>query len=215
MDAEPQASVAASPGGFQTSSRGRIPELDGLRGLAILLVVLFHFITYSYHGPSHTALSYFTKLFGLGWSGVDLFFVLSGFLIGGILLDVRESPRYFGTFYLRRIHRILPVYYVWILFYALIFCMPLGWFPATLEVSRSHLSVAPRYVFFLQNMAYQQGHFQWVWFAVTWSLAVEEQFYLIAPPLIRFLSNSRFAILSVAAVVFCPVLRGVVFVHLA
>src|ERR1700680_2156545 len=83
---------------------GRKPELDGVRGLAILLVMLSHFCVYLPLVPG-TLSSYFIRLNILSWSGVDLFFVLSGFLIGGILIDNRDSPRYFSTFYLRRFCR--------------------------------------------------------------------------------------------------------------
>lgn len=83
----------------------RIPELDGLRGLAILLVLFYHYI------ESSPVLPGFLSVAGrLTWSGVDLFFVLSGFLIGGILLNARESPNYFKAFYVRRAYRILPIY---------------------------------------------------------------------------------------------------------
>src|SRR5579863_2380246 len=82
----------------------RISELDGLRGMAILLVVLYHYLSWT-HG---TRMPWLKGIFAIGWSGVDLFFVLSGFLIGGILLDARESPNYFKTFYARRALRILP-----------------------------------------------------------------------------------------------------------
>src|ERR1700752_4838631 len=94
----------------------RIPELDGIRGLAIGLVVLFHYIDVaiplgarSIHGSA--ALFYLWLPTRLMWAGIDLFFVLSGVLIGGILLDNRSSPRYYSTFYARRIHRIFPLYY--------------------------------------------------------------------------------------------------------
>jgi peptidoglycan/LPS O-acetylase OafA/YrhL len=85
---------------------GRIPELDGIRGLAILLVLILHYIVEGL-GSSH---SFAAQALRLSWSGVDLFFVLSGFLIGGILLDAKQSDAYYRTFYLRRISRILPLY---------------------------------------------------------------------------------------------------------
>jgi peptidoglycan/LPS O-acetylase OafA/YrhL len=88
--------------------QGRIPALDGLRGVAILLVLLWHLAFDKI--PTSGPLSYLFALGRLSWSGVDLFFVLSGFLIGGILLDARDSSRYFKTFYLRRGFRILPLY---------------------------------------------------------------------------------------------------------
>ena len=90
----------------------RIPALDGLRGIAILLVLLRHAIfgVTSVQGlEAHSRLVSALLTAGqLSWSGVDLFFVLSGFLIGGILLDARPSLRYFQTFYIRRAYRILP-----------------------------------------------------------------------------------------------------------
>src|SRR5579863_5157152 len=104
----------------------RIPELDGLRGMAITLVVIFHSFYYAPPAGHHPAgflkgtFVFLERFFAAGWTGVDLFFVLSGFLIGGILLDVRTSPNYFKTFYLRRFYRIIPVYYVWIAIYLLV-----------------------------------------------------------------------------------------------
>ena len=94
--------------------QGRIPELDGLRGMAILLVLVGHYFAVPGTGAASLLNGYW---FRLGWTGVDLFFVLSGFLIGGILLDVRDSPNYFKTFYARRFFRIIPLYYAWILLY--------------------------------------------------------------------------------------------------
>ena len=74
---------------------GRIPELDGIRGLAILLVVAWHYVAVPLQ-PLPAPLAQLTwRSLRLAWSGVDLFFVLSGFLIGGILLDRRAAPRYF------------------------------------------------------------------------------------------------------------------------
>jgi peptidoglycan/LPS O-acetylase OafA/YrhL len=99
-----------------SSSNGkqaRIPELDGLRGFAILSVVSIHYF-YDPGAKLPRLLHYFQNLFALGWTGVDLFFVLSGFLIGGILLEARTSSNYFKTFYARRFFRIIPVYYLWI-----------------------------------------------------------------------------------------------------
>jgi peptidoglycan/LPS O-acetylase OafA/YrhL len=88
----------------------RIPELDGVRGLAIALVLIYH---YSGGGvPANKVLYYAVLPTHLMWSGVDLFFVLSGLLIGGILLDNRESPGYFPVFYARRVFRIFPIYYL-------------------------------------------------------------------------------------------------------
>ena len=98
----------------EKSSAGghRIPELDGIRGLAVVLVLIYHYAVIQV--PESRLLYYLSLPPHLMWSGVDLFFVLSGFLIGGILLDHRESRSYYRTFYARRIHRIFPLYYLMI-----------------------------------------------------------------------------------------------------
>ena len=90
----------------------RVKELDGLRALAILLVVAWHYI-----GIVGGAESTLWRIFVFGRSGVDLFFVLSGFLIGGILIDAKESRNFFRTFYIRRAFRILPVYLLLVVVY--------------------------------------------------------------------------------------------------
>src|SRR5436305_866561 len=87
----------------------RFPELDGLRGIAILLVVAYHYN--------------FAPFLG----GVDLFFVLSGFLLGGILLDKREAPNYFKAFYTRRFCRIFPLYFLCLLGFLILLPLTLGW----------------------------------------------------------------------------------------
>ena len=107
----------------------RIIEIDGLRGLAIFLVVIWH---YFYFGPApnHHSIGLLRNLYvsferciALGYTGVDLFFVLSGFLIGGILLDNQKSPSYFRTFYIRRFYRIIPIYYTWIVCYLVLMAL--------------------------------------------------------------------------------------------
>jgi peptidoglycan/LPS O-acetylase OafA/YrhL len=193
------------------SSSRRVPELDGLRGVAILQVVLFHYFSLSNFGARGGALGYCVKIFGLGWTGLDPFFVLSGFLIGGILLESLESPGFSQTFYLRRVHRILPVYFLWILLYVVILSLPAQWFPATLAVGDSSLSVVPKYLLFAQNPFFRQQHFQLLWFGATWSLAVEEQFYVIAPFLILFISARALKWPTVFTILLVPVVCSVVF----
>ena len=95
---------------------GFIPALDGLRGIAIILVMLHHF---TYYRPTSGIDALIGSVLFFFWTGVDLFFVLSGFLITGILLDTRGSERYFTTFYARRILRIFPLYYL-VLFLAFV-----------------------------------------------------------------------------------------------
>ena len=190
----------------------RIPELDGLRGTAILLVIVCHYIAPASNHSLGFWPSRILNAFAAGWSGVDLFFVLSGFLIGGILLDARDSPHYFRTFYMRRFYRILPIYYSWTLLFAVAVLIAVNFFPGRLPVASADLLRLPVQIFFLQNIFIAMPHFQWIWFVVTWSLAVEEQFYLIAPPLIRFLSLRRLATALVFAIALAPLLRYLLFV---
>jgi peptidoglycan/LPS O-acetylase OafA/YrhL len=217
MPALETTSSAVSVGQAKTrrvDSPGRIPELDGLRGLAILLVVICHYIGDAEHAQLGYWWHHFLSALSVGWSGVDLFFVLSGFLIGGILLDSRNSPRYFRTFYSRRAHRILPMYYTWVGLYAAIVAVGLYLVPGQLPVAARDLGVVPVYILFLQNMIYSPSAFQWNWLAVTWSLAVEEQFYLFAPPLIRMVAVRRLVYVLATMVCTAPVLRYLAFRHL-
>ncbi|MGB9467184.1 MAG: acyltransferase [Candidatus Acidiferrum sp.] len=195
-------------------SEGRIPELDGLRGLAILLVILCHYIANSQHASLGFWLHHLLSAFTVGWSGVDLFFVLSGFLIGGILLDARGSPSYFGTFYLRRVHRILPIYYAWLILYIGVVVGAVLFFHGRSSITGRDLAAVPYYFVFLQNVIYAPTPFQWEWLVVTWSLAVEEQFYLLAPPLIRFLSVRRLVIVLGTVICAAPLLRLFAFRYL-
>src|SRR5271169_4750825 len=111
-----------------TESPRRIPQLDGMRGLAILLVLIWHFVVVpTAAGPHHSVLARVILRVGLlTWSGVDLFFVLSGFLIGGILIEAKHSRNYFRTFYVRRAFRILPIYLLLVVVYLLIWSLASG-----------------------------------------------------------------------------------------
>lgn len=183
------------------SDRSRIPELDGLRGIAIGMVLFYHYFALTSRFAPGTTISYLLTPSRLSWSGVDLFFVLSGFLIGGILLDARESTNYFSAFYIRRFFRIIPLYLV-----CLVSMLLLS--PITIVGNRIHLThllysqfpIWP-YFTFLQNFwmakhesmgAYELGQ--------TWSLAVEEQFYLTLPLLIRVLPKRRLAAFLVTGI---------------
>ena len=189
----------------------RIPELDGLRGTAILLVFIAHYLGGAGHIQLRPWLRHLFAATNIGWSGVDLFFVLSGFLIGGILIDARDSPDYFRAFYMRRVHRILPIYYLWTLLYAGIVSAALLGAPSPFSLSPRDLLQIPFQLLFLQNMQFSLRPFQSAWFVVTWSLAVEEQFYIFAPPLIRFLSPRKLVYVLVSAIVAAPIFRFAVF----
>jgi peptidoglycan/LPS O-acetylase OafA/YrhL len=160
----------------------RLPELDGIRGLAILLVLVYH-VTRLYF-PADGPI-WIRQLLLFGWCGVDLFFVLSGFLIGGILLDTRRSPTAVKTFYGRRVCRIVPLYFV------VVIAMAIGdrLAPSTLTVNRDVPWIA--YGLYLQNVWMAlHGHFGMQGLAVTWSLALEEQFYLFLPLALRLFPPS-------------------------
>jgi peptidoglycan/LPS O-acetylase OafA/YrhL len=200
--------------GKKGMTQSRIPELDGLRGIAILLILCFHFLDVP-GGQLASPLSRFQSLFRMDWVGVDLFFVLSGFLIGGILLNVRKSPSYFRTFYIRRFFRIVPLYYVWIFGYVLLVAIAgnqLSRHEAT--APQFHMSLAMQF-FFVQNLAFDQNvGLAFAWFAATWSLAVEEQFYLVSPFLVRFLSTRSLTIVLGSAVLAAPFIRFYVRSHM-
>lgn len=148
-----------------------IPELQGLRGLAVLGVVLYHC-----HPRLQGTWLYAGSLWG--WAGVNLFFVLSGVLITSILLEARERPRYFRNFYTRRALRIWPVYVL-----VLVVCYANApWFIG-LPVFAA-IKTAPwwAYVLLLQNLLH------WAMppaIAQTWSLAIEEQYYFLWAPVVR------------------------------
>jgi peptidoglycan/LPS O-acetylase OafA/YrhL len=182
------------------SSLGRIPELDGIRGLAILMVLIYHCA--NFEPAKHSFAYYLLAPRALMWSGVDLFFVLSGFLIGGILMDSKNSPTYYPTFYLRRIHRIFPLYYLMIsLFMAGSLLFP-GSFLFT-----SRMPTWP-YPFFFQNIGFGFTGAA-VSVGVTWSLAVEEQFYLLLPLAVRTLSRRAIFIVAIVCIASAPILRTI------
>jgi peptidoglycan/LPS O-acetylase OafA/YrhL len=210
------AAVALAPAGNTANFRsdreagltalpGRIPALDGLRGIAILLVLMWH-------GPAGFTfqskfLSAWKPALSLTWSGVDLFFVLSGFLIGGILLDARESPRYFQTFYIRRAYRILPLYAA-VIAASLLWPIPFRLWKEGFGPVVSAPVPFGAFVIFGQNfwMAYF-GTFGSAATAVTWSLAIEEQFYLTCPVLVRKFSRLALFLVLTGVVIGAPLLR--------
>ncbi len=202
-------SVAASRDTAPSNSVSkRIPELDGLRGLAIFLVILCHYIGDSPHGARHTWSSRLGSFLAQGAVGVDLFFVLSGFLIGGILLNSRSSSRYYKTFYLRRFHRIIPLYYSWITLFGFISLTAMKFGGSAGTEFRTAIPFWTYFVF-LQNYFSGSTFVQSFWLIPTWSLAVEEQFYLVAPPLVRNLSRKALAILMAAIIPLCLLLRTI------
>jgi peptidoglycan/LPS O-acetylase OafA/YrhL len=174
------------------NGQARIPELDGLRGIAIGLVLFYHYFFLTSHARLGSLLSRLLALGRLSWSGVDLFFVLSGFLIGGILLDARDSTNYYSTFYMRRFFRIVPIYMVCLAgFFALRAFIQAGHASDFLYMMKDQLPAWP-YFTFLQNFWMAKTNSLGAFgLGATWSLAVEEQFYLTLPLLIRLLPRRR------------------------
>jgi peptidoglycan/LPS O-acetylase OafA/YrhL len=178
--------------------KARIPELDGLRGLAILPVLMFHL------GPNPTRIPLFAAyITQSGWLGVDLFFVLSGYLITGLLLDSAGRPGYYSNFITRRMLRIFPLYYAVLL---------IGW---TVDFSgtpiRWHDFAANGgwwYPVFLGNIpVFLQNKWPTGIMTPLWSLQVEEQFYVTFPLLVAVLPRRALKWFLVASVVAAPLLR--------
>jgi len=157
-----------------TRPQGFIPALDGLRGIAIVLVLVHHLTLYR---PDRGIDSWIAAIPLFGWTGVNLFFVLSGYLITGILLDSRDSKHYYSTFFARRALRIFPLYYL-VLFVALVL-LPLV--PELHRVIVGPYPVPPKlpYWLYLTNFSIADRGMVHGWLDIAWSLAIEEQFYIV------------------------------------
>ncbi len=185
--------------------RPRRPELDTIRGIAVLLVLFFHGFGFRY---GLQGLSGFPKLIVAatlpGWTGVNLFFVLSGFLITGILLDSKSRAEYYRTFYIRRALRILPLYYAVLALLAIL--TRTGW--VNRHASWAFLGLSFLY---LSNVTELFG--VRMQYGVLWSLAVEEHFYLLWPAVVRSLSRRRVAVVGAIICFVCPCLRAFYFIR--
>ncbi|HRP37298.1 MAG TPA: acyltransferase [Candidatus Dojkabacteria bacterium] len=173
-------------------SKGHIQALDCVRGLAVLMIMLFHCFNF--------------VIFKFGWIGVDLFFVLSGFLITGILLDTKFTPNYYRNFIVRRIVRIFPLYY-----FVLILCLIL--LPLTFPKL-----LGPEFDYYLNHQAWFWTYTQnWLYSKTgfpenqtlvhLWSLAVEEQFYIFWPLVVKIFNTRRLFIVCLIIVVFSLIFR--------
>ena len=171
-----------------------IPELDGLRGIAILAVVLYHC-----NPRLKGTWIYYASLWG--WAGVGLFFVMSGFLITSILLVTRDKPHYFHNFHARRALRVWPVYALLLI----VVYLNAPWFVGP-SVSVA-IKTAPwwAYILCIQNLFHLALPPA---IGPTWALAIEEQYYFVWAPLVRFLRRPwMLASVLVAALVASPLLR--------
>ena len=174
----------------------RLKELDGVRAIAVLMVMLCHTFT-AFKSP-HSAFAFvphvLVRLLGAGWLGVDLFFVLSGFLITGILLDAKRDPRYyFRNFYTKRVLRIFPLYFACI---------------AVLSFFYRHSArYAALSAFFLGNcdvlFHVRTPHGM----SMLWSLAIEEHFYLLWPGVVYITKPQQLSKIALAILITVPMLR--------
>lgn len=163
---------------YYKNSTVHYPGLDGLRGVAVISVIVFHVFR-----------------FQPGWMGVDLFFVLSGFLISSILIDTKNSPGYFKNFYVKRVLRIFPLYYLTLI----LFFLPFLIYHPDSVVRRAlpYFTYIPNITFTIKN--------QWPVDALSplnhfWSLAIEEQFYLFFPFLIYFVRDKALPLVCIALI---------------
>jgi peptidoglycan/LPS O-acetylase OafA/YrhL len=173
----------------------RIPALDGVRGLATLSVLLSHFWFHDVYGAE-----WWYKLAHSGWLGVDLFFVLSGMLITGILLRTKGQPTYFREFYRRRVLRIFPLYYA-VLIYAALAILIIDRQPARLWQGYDSLgwflAFIPNVAIALKNSPDWLWQTNWAGLNHLWSLAVEEQFYLVWPLVVLLLPRPWLGVVCV------------------
>jgi peptidoglycan/LPS O-acetylase OafA/YrhL len=189
----------------------RFPELDGLRGLAAVGVAVFHYLL----APA-TKLPFLDRvirLLELTPLSLDTFFILSGFLIGGILLRIRNAPDYYKAFYRGRALRILPLYYVWVALFCVLFYVARGW-GLTPPQGYSGLFYLASYIFLFQSF-FPDIVVSAQMLLPTWTLVVEEHFYLIIPICVRRMSTRRLVQLLLAAIVFAPLFRAVLFKYLS
>jgi peptidoglycan/LPS O-acetylase OafA/YrhL len=170
------------------STNERITELDGLRGVAILLVLSFHYINNQLWNAQSSIGKALCKATSFGWVGVDLFFVLSGFLIGSILIKNKGSKNFFSTFYIRRVVRIIPNYYLAITLFFIICVIP--YFQDNFFLTGNNVLPWWSYYVMLHNVFMGRlGTMGNDSMSITWSIGIEEQFYLIFPFIIFFIKE--------------------------
>jgi peptidoglycan/LPS O-acetylase OafA/YrhL len=183
----------------------RINELDGLRGMAILAAVLYHYANNLINADASKFNLFLKSITQFFYTSIDMFFILSGFLLGGILLKNKKSKNFFKTFYLRRIYRILPLYLLLLILVFLICSLGIGkgtswWFNADI----------PFWIYF----TFLQNIFMGIkdvmgnsWLSPTWSLGVEEQFYLLISFLIYFSPKKILIYILLLGIVCAPIFR--------
>jgi peptidoglycan/LPS O-acetylase OafA/YrhL len=184
----------------------RIPELDGLRGVAILMVISFHYINNQLLAASQPVGKWLAFATSFGWVGVDLFFILSGFLIGTILISNSGSSNYFKTFFIRRLVRIVPNFYLLLVVWFLV---------ASLPSIRDNYFLAGNMViplwsyFLLVNNIFMAvydnlGNSA---LSITWSIGIEEQFYIVFPFLVFYINRKILPYILILLFVLAAIVR--------
>ena len=206
------AQTPAPAGEAMPAPGSHIPALDGIRGLAVLMVMLCHFTSTGL--PDTFAGRFVHRITMAGWSGVDLFFVLSGFLITGILYDAKNEPHYFRSFYARRFLRIFPLYYGFLILFFWVLPLVHPFTPAM-----QHMAARQGWLWGYSSnfiMAWE-GHWLYVvdWMDVGhfWTLAIEEQFYLVWPLAVFLLSRKALIRVCVACMATALVIRTGLVMH--
>ena len=186
--------------------RPKMPELDSIRGIAIAMVLLFHGFALNFDPNSFPGIwRQAVWCTGLGRTGVQLFFVLSGFLITGILLDSKPKPHYYSRFYFRRALRILPAYLAVLVLLAIL--SQTSWLGSH-KVSGKFLLAS---LLYCSNISPLFGIA--VEYPVLWSLAVEEHFYLLWPCVVSKTSSFCLGVCAASICLLSPLVRAVSFVH--
>ena len=192
--------------------RRRIKSLDGIRGIAVILVLAVHFQSMAVLPQTSVLYSWLAGIMSWGWCGVDLFFVLSGFLITGILLDTANAQKRFQSFYTRRVLRIFPLYYAIVLF-----CLAVS---ISVRYSAFHKVVGPSpagwvsYLLYVENWWLPAADLHHMAFlGPLWSLAIEEQFYLIWPLCVWQVPTNRLAKICGIGILGAFLLRWFLMMH--
>jgi len=186
--------VALESVSLPSNLRGHLPALDGMRGLAVMMVLIFHFVGQML--PTNAVERAVVGVTKHGLLGVDLFFVLSGFLITGLLYEAHDKPNYLRNFYMRRVLRIFPLYYGVL---ALVFFVaPL--IPPLRGPTLDYLLDRQAWAWLYGINVYLAGHEEWSFSYLNhfWSLSVEEHFYLVWPFVVLLLARWPRALIAVS-----------------